>query len=84
VAVAAASLTENQAGTALLTRAKAAYPSITRAWADQGLANQAVEHGAARPAESAGHRSGKPGTSGCATKAGPCPGMMTEATSSIR
>jgi transposase len=47
VIVTAASLTENQAGMALLTRAKAAYPSITRAWADEGFKNQAVEHAAA-------------------------------------
>jgi len=47
VIVTAASLTENQAGMALLTRAKAGHRSITRAWADQGFKNQAVEHGAA-------------------------------------
>jgi transposase len=47
VIVAAASLTENQAGMALLTRAKADHPSLTRAWADQGFKNQAVQHGAA-------------------------------------
>lgn len=47
VIVAAASVTENSAGIALLTQAKAASPAITRAWADQGFKNQAIEHGAA-------------------------------------
>lgn len=47
VIVAAASVTENSAGIALLTQAKAANQTITKAWADQGFKNQAIEHGAA-------------------------------------
>jgi transposase len=46
VAVMAASVTENKAGTGLLSQAKAAYPSITKAWADEGFKNQVIEHGA--------------------------------------
>jgi transposase len=47
VTVTAASLTENQAGIALLTQARADHPAITRAWADQGFKSQAIRHGAA-------------------------------------
>lgn len=47
VIVTAASLTENEAGMALLTQARAGHPSIIKAWADQGFKNQAIEHGAA-------------------------------------
>lgn len=45
-AVMAASATENHAGTGLLSQAKATYPSITKAWADEGFKNQVIEHGA--------------------------------------
>lgn len=47
VTVCAASLTDNAAGTRLLDQAKAAYPTVTKAWVDTGFKNQAVEHGAA-------------------------------------
>lgn len=46
VIVCAASLTDNTIGTRLLGQAKAAYPTVTKAWADTGFKNQAVEHGA--------------------------------------
>jgi transposase len=46
VIVCAASLTDNAIGNRLLDQAKAAYPTVTKAWADTGFKNQAVEHGA--------------------------------------
>jgi transposase len=46
VIVTAASVTENASGIRLLTQARAARPTITRAWTDQGFKNQAIEHGA--------------------------------------
>jgi len=46
VIVMAASATENQAGISLLSQAKAAYPTISKAWTDEGFKKQAVEHGA--------------------------------------
>jgi len=46
VIVVAASVTENAAGTQLLSQAKGAHPQVTRAWADAGFKNQVIEHGA--------------------------------------
>ena len=46
VIVVAASVTENAAGTQLLSQAKAAHPQVRRAWADEGFKNQVIEHGA--------------------------------------
>lgn len=46
VIVCAASLTDNHIGTRLLDQAKAAHPSLTKAWVDAGFKHKAVEHGA--------------------------------------
>ena len=46
VIVTAASSTENSAGIQMLSHAKAAHPSITRAWADEGFKTQATGHAA--------------------------------------
>ena len=44
--VLAASVTENTAGMRAIDQAKAIYPTITKAWVDQGFKNQFVEHAA--------------------------------------
>ncbi|MBL6280021.1 IS5 family transposase, partial [Micromonospora fiedleri] len=46
VIVTAASLSDNAIGTHLLSEAKNAYPTITKAWADTGFKNAVIEHGA--------------------------------------
>jgi len=46
VIVCAASTSENQAGMYVLDHAKQQYPTITKAWVDQGFKNQFIEHGA--------------------------------------
>jgi transposase len=46
VTVTAASLSDNAIGIRLLDQAKSAYPTISKAWADTGFKNAAVEHGA--------------------------------------
>jgi transposase len=46
VTVTAASLSENAIGMRLLDQAKSTYPTISKAWADTGFKNAAVEHGA--------------------------------------
>jgi transposase len=46
VTVTAASLSENAVGMRLLDQAKSTYPTISKAWADSGFKNAAVEHGA--------------------------------------
>lgn len=46
VTVTAASLSDNAIGIRLLNQAKNAYPTISKAWADTGFKNAAVEHGA--------------------------------------
>lgn len=47
VTVTAASLSDNAIGIRLLDQAKNTYPAISKAWADTGFKNAAVEHGAA-------------------------------------
>lgn len=47
VTVTAASMSDNAIGIRLLDQAKNAYPTISKAWADTGFKNAAVEHGAA-------------------------------------
>jgi transposase len=46
VTATAASLSDNAIGIRLLSQAKNAYPTISKAWADTGFKNAAVEHGA--------------------------------------
>ena len=46
VTVTAASLSDNAIGIRLLDQAKNAYPAISKAWADTGFKNAAIEHGA--------------------------------------
>jgi transposase len=46
VIVTAASVSDNTIGLTLLDRATAAYPSLTKAWVDQGFRKKVVEHGA--------------------------------------
>jgi transposase len=46
VTVTAASLSDNAIGIRLLDQAKNAYPTISKAWADTGFKNAAVEYGA--------------------------------------
>ena len=46
VTITAASLTENAIGIQLLDQVKNTYPTISKAWADSGFKNAAVEHGA--------------------------------------
>jgi transposase len=46
VIVTAASLSDNTVGIRLLDQAKAAHPTITKAWVDTGFKNTVVEHGA--------------------------------------
>lgn len=47
VTVCAASLSDNAIGIRLLDQARKTYPTISKAWADTGFKNAAVEHGAA-------------------------------------
>jgi transposase len=46
VTITAASVTENAVGIRLLDQVKNTYPTISKAWADSGFKNAAVEHGA--------------------------------------
>lgn len=46
VTITAASLSENAIGIRLLDQVKSTYPTISKAWADSGFKNAAVEHGA--------------------------------------
>ena len=47
VFVTAASVSDNAIGTHLLSQAKNAHPTITKAWVDTGFKNAVIEHGAA-------------------------------------
>jgi transposase len=47
VLVTAASVQDGRAGLQLLTRAAAAHPTISKAWADGAYRNTVIEHGAA-------------------------------------
>lgn len=46
IIVTAASVSDNTIGLTLLDRATAAYPTLTKAWVDQGFRKKVVEHGA--------------------------------------
>ena len=46
VTITAASVTENAIGIRLLNQVKNTYPTISKAWADSGFKNAAIEHGA--------------------------------------
>jgi transposase len=46
VTITAASVTENAIGIHLLNQVKNTYPTISKAWADSGFKNAAIEHGA--------------------------------------